>query len=506
MRDPVTPLLTLVAPPGMAAELAAALHREPRLHELVRVVADAPAEEAGPVLVIGLAGITGRVDWSEALPPVVLPQPLPFTKANLLALVFLHLGNWEKAYEYAAADATLRDDLDLLNRLQAGVSAEAPAAPINDVGSFRHYRRWHNRAVALHYGNLARPAQANDLHAAYQQAIAHAPAAAWQAFSAKHYATFLLDNGQLNEACRQLAAAQNLPLDATAYHELLSIETGVLLQQLTVPYDAALLSELKDKLWQTLQYHEQHDRGLNAALTLLDAAQVANFSDSFAEALGYLNRAVALLETEDAPELLANAQYRKGVLLFTWAQNGNPQFYRGAMTAYQQALKVFTRNDAYPVFAEIQHHLGIIYSEIPDEVKKKSIWAAVSVSSFNQALEYFTRETHPYEYATISNHYANALTKYPLAARTDNFAKALDYYREALAVRTARDYPYERTLTILNFLEAAWQVNLENYPEPEVLLTEMTGYAQQVSQLVDDPALREEAQRHLAQLELLQVG
>lgn len=501
MRDAVTPLLTLVAPPETAAALEAALHREPRLTELVQVLAQVPAAPTGPVLTVGAAGIASAVDWSESLPPLVLPRPLPFTADNLLALVFLHLGNWEKAYEYAAAHPALHHDFDRLNRLQAGVAVEVPAAPLNDEGSFEHYRYWHNRAVVLHYGQLTQPADAADLQNGYQQAIAHAPAADWQAFSAKHYATFLLDNGQLDEARQLLADTLNLPLDAAAHHELQAVETGVLLQQLTVPYDAALLAELRDKLWQTLTYYEQQQRPLQAALTLLDAAQVANFSDSFAEALGYLNRATTQLSRADAPELLANAQYRKGVLLFTWAQSGNPQFYRGAMTAYQQALQVFTRNDAYPVFAEIQHHLGIIYSEIPDEVKKKSIWAAVSVSSFNQALEYFTRDAHPYEYATISNHYANALTKFPLAARSDNFAKALGFYREALAVRTARAYPYERALTLLNFLEAAWQVNLENDPNPEALLTEMTAYAEEIPLLVEDGALREAAQQHLARLE-----
>jgi len=409
--------------------------------------------------------------------------------------------------EHAAPKRALSDDVDLLNRLQGGVPlAAVPGAPLNDVGSFDHYRRWHNRAVALHYGQLPRPANASDLQAAYQQAIAAAPDAEWRAFSTKHYATFLLDNGQLSVARQQLAAALALEnLSKAARYELLSVETGVLLQQLTVPYDADLLTETKDKLWQVLQYYERQQRPLNAALTLLDAAQVANFSGSFAEALGYLNRAVAALSQEDAPELLANAQYRKGVLLFTWAQNGNPQFYRGALDAYLQALKVFTRNEAFPVFAEIQHHLGVIYSEIPDEAKKKSIWAAVSVSSFNQALEYFTRETHPYEYATICNHYANALTKYPLTLKTDKFAKALGLYREALAVRTAAAYPYERALTLLNFLEAAWEVNLEHDPAPENLLAEMTRYAEEMPDLVSDAALAATAREHLGRLAAVQL-
>jgi tetratricopeptide (TPR) repeat protein len=504
-------MLTLVATPEWRAAVVAAIATEPRLAELVQVQVQVQlaGPEAAPAaddaLFIGPAGLVNGVDWSEGLPPVVLAQPVPFTAGNLLALVFLRLGNWEKTYAYAAANEDLLADVDLLRRLQANVALEVPPPPLNDVGSFAHYRRWHNRAVALHYGHLPHPADAAALKQAYGRAITHAPGDAWAAFSTKHYATFLLDGGELGVARECLATALARPLDEAARHELLSVETGVLLQQLTVPYDAALLAEVKDKLWQVLGYYEREGRGPNAALTLLDAAQVANFSDSFAEALGYLNRAAGLLAAEDAPALLANVQYRKGVLLFTWAQQGNPQFYLPAMEAYQQALQVFTRNEAYEVFAEIQHHLGIIYSEIPDEVKKKSIWAAVSVSSFKQALEYFTRETHPYEYATVCNHYANALTKYPPSVQTDNFTKALVLYREALLVRTARAYPYERALTLLNFLEAAWLADLEKHAEPAALLAEMTGYAQEVGRLVQEPALAEDAREHLSRLETVHL-
>ena len=61
------------------------------------------------------------------------------------------------------------------------------------------------------------------------------------------------------------------------------------------------------------------------------------------------------------------------------------------MDAYQEALKIFNREDTPSVFADIQHHLGVIYSEIPDEIKKKSIWASVSSSAFHEALNFYTK-------------------------------------------------------------------------------------------------------------------
>jgi tetratricopeptide (TPR) repeat protein len=275
---------------------------------------------------------------------------------------------------------------------------------------------------------------------------------------------------------------------------------------LTVPYNYSLLEKTKQTIWEVLQHYENKGKTLQTGLLLIDAAQVANFTDSFAESLGYINRAIRIFRDEEIPELEANAHYRKGVLLFTWAQNGNIQFYKGAMEAYQEALKTFTQASTPDVFAEIQHHLGVIYSEIPDEAKKKSIWAAVSVSSFKKALSYFTLETYPYEYATICNHYANALTKYPEAKLTDNYRKALDFYHEALSVRTAYEYPYERTLTILNYLEACWQVHEDDPEKQKSLFDDMIKKAEEIKLLVEDEKLTAEAQTHLEKLiELAQV-
>jgi tetratricopeptide (TPR) repeat protein len=188
----------------------------------------------------------------------------------------------------------------------------------------------------------------------------------------------------------------------------------------------------------------------------MDASQVANFNESFSEALGYISKAADLLRKEDQPELLAQVQMRKGTLLYTWAQQGNIQFYKGAMEALQEAAKVFTREAAPQQFADIQHLLGIIYSEIPDEAKKKGVWAAVSSSSFKEALNFFTKEQYPYEYATICNHYANAYIKYPASRNSDNVAKSLEMFNQALEIRTAERYPMERALTLLNYVEASW--------------------------------------------------
>ena len=481
--------------------IQALINREFRLAELVQVVPLANGSDAG---LRAAAGTIGQpLDWSQQLPPVLLPQPLSLTPDNLLALVYLHLGNWEKVYAHCEHDRPLADAMDLLNRLQSGVPVSLPAVPTNGSGLFDTYRRWHNRAVAAHYGTTDVAETA--LTQAYDSALRHAPDAEHRAFTARHYATWLADTGQFAQADALLTETNTTELTTDARIELLAGQTGVWLQQLTVPYDAELLARTKDALWRVLQHYETRNRPAQVGMLLIDAAQIANFQNSFAEALGYVTRAVNLFQQEELPELLANAQYRKGVLLYTWAQNGNPQFYRPAMEAYQAALKLFTQQNAPDVFADIQHHLGVIYAEIPDEAKKKSIWAAVSSSSFKHALAYYTRDAFPYEYATICNHFANALTKYPPAAKSDNYAKAIGLYRDALRIRTAGQYPYERALTILNYLEAGWYVNEDDPQNQRALLTDMVQKAREVETLVQDKQLIDEARQHLARLADIRV-
>lgn len=143
------------------------------------------------------------------------------------------------------------------------------------------------------------------------------------------------------------------------------------MKNLVVPYDPNLLETLKNTLWEVLQHYKKQERFLEEALLLVDAAQVANYAESFPEALGYINRAVDILRKEEMPELLAQAQYRKGILLYTWAKKDNPQFFKGALESFQEALKVFSKAETPDVFADIHQYLGVIYAEIPDEVKKK---------------------------------------------------------------------------------------------------------------------------------------
>lgn len=499
-------MLTVFSPNQQLSHIQQIIDSEFRLNEVVSVrnITEIADDSTSQYLIINDDLINLPINWANDTPPFLLPFSLAFSPENLLAVVYANLNNYEKAYEWAELNPLLLEAIDTLNCVQHGVAIPMPEIPEKFSSVFEEYRFWHNMAVIAHYAETTHFVHYSTTRRYYEHAFDIAINDEFRAFTGKHWATLMLDADELTNAEHLLNDCIAVAISEDAKVELMSVQYAIWMKQLTVPYDETLLSKTKQYLWEVLQYYEKRGNHVQTALLLIDASQIANFLDSFAESLGYINRAIQLLEQENIPELVANAQYRKGTLLFTWAQNGNPQFYRPAMNAYQQAVKVFTKENTPETFAEIQHHLGVIYSETPDEVKVKSVWAAVSVSSFKEALGYFTRETHPYEYARICNNYANALTKYPDARLADNYAKALSFYREALEVRTAKEYPYERALTILNFLEAAWQVSVPEALQQQALFEEMNEKALEIGDLVEDENLKVEAHRHLGLLRELQ--
>ncbi len=500
-------MLTIFATTETIQIIQEIIDAEFRLNELVSVKnIDLLIDEIGTnYLIINQEEIKNPIHWSNDAPPYLLANPISFEKNNLLAIVYFKLNNYEKAYEFAENNAILLTDIDAFNCLQHSVAmnVDTSISPIESFQKFDIYRHWHNLAIKSYYGETINFVSVYQIKSFYEKAIDLAPNDEYRAFTAKHFASLLLDVEELENAEILLENSINKAISDDAKYELKNIQYGVWLKQLGIPYDKNLLEKIKNTLWEVLKYYEKQQNQVQIALLLIDASQIANISESFTESLSYISRAVDILRTEEIPELLANAQYRKGVLFYTWAQNGSVQFYKPAMESYQEALKVFSYDNAPDVFAEIQHHLGVIYSEIPDEIKKKGLWAAISVSSFNQALNHFTRETHPFEYAMICNSYANALTKYPPSVKGDNNAKALGLYRQALEIRSANEFPYERALTILNFLEACWYVNHENEQEEQALFDEMMVKANEISQLTTDENLLIDAQRHLYKIQEL---
>lgn len=470
-----------------AAPVQAAIHSQPRMHELIT-----EAETGIADIVIDEKGyINWQPAWDNTQPPVLFTPQL-FEPRLLLGFLYTRLGNYEQAYSFFSTHPEMKNTLEWLLCIREGWD-QAPAAIIAD-----NYFAKHNNAIAAHYMQPGTDMAIRQ----YRLALQGAPDREYFAFTSHQAAAWLIDHDRSAEAIDLLDEALAHTVRAEAKFALSMLRCQVAISLLQAPYNEGQMQQLKQTLWECLEYYESKQRTVETALLLQEASYIAGVENSFSEALGYINRAIALFEQEALEGLVAEATLRKGNLLKNWAQTGQPQFFRPAMQAYLDSLKVFTREVAPPVFATVQHQLGIVYSEIPDEVKKKGVWAAVSVSAFQEALSFYNKIEYPYQFGTICNDFGNAYTRYPASLHTDNFDKALAWYREALDVQQGDQYPLERVLTLMNYLDASWYAaNQSDFDENRY--ADMVQRASEVLQLSTDSSVKEAALRHLRQLEEL---
>ena len=502
-------MISIYATTNYLDRLKAIIGKEDRLSEelvsLVDFLEQRPLPSADALL-IKKGEIGFPIDWYNVQPPFLLPEFVELTEANLLGLIFAKLDNYEKAHQYLdKQNPSLFIELDFINRLKLGIPI-SPHELVSQYSPFEEYRLMHNQGVVGYYGATAEDFDPDKTAYYFSEALTCAPTEEHWAFTARQFSLFLADVQQSENAVRLIEDALQKEISPAAKIELRQCLCQLWMQQLTVPYDPEFLEKLKKTLWEVSQVYEQQGRDRENALLLTDAGVIANYCESWSESLGYFNRAIATFENENLYELAANAQYRKGILLFTWAKKGNPQFFRTAAETFQKAVLVFSRAEAPEVYADIQHHLGMIYAEIPDEQKKKGIWAAVSSSAFQEALEIYTKEAYPYEYAMVCNHYGNALTTYPEAKLSDNVEKALYYYQEALHIRTPEQYPVERCLTLLNYLEAQWNLGMQEDKLDEHRYRDMVQKAEEVVALAQDQDIKKEAEEHLEKLAQLKLA
>ena len=480
-----------------------------RLDELVSVQhSDVIRPDISNAIYINENRIHIRPDWLEKRPAIVFPSEIPFNKNYFLGTVFGMLGNEEKYPQYFTAYPAMLTIFDLIQTITKGEEADSALENILSRTKFAHpfenYTFNHNVAIALNYGNYSNDINAEAIEAHYADAVQLAFEPSYKALTLKYYATFLIDNGDPSGAMNLINQQSFKALDDYPKYSLEKVWCQAAMKQISIPYDEEFVTELKNRLWETLQFFDKNGHKTIAAFLYMDAATIANLSNSYAESLGYISKAVTYFKEEEQKEMVAQAQLVRGRLFYDWAQSGNPQFYRSALEAYQEALQIFKKEDAPDVFAEIHHQLGVIYAELPDENKKRSIWAALSATSFSEALEYYNKVDFPNEFGMICNNFANAYTKYPQGNRTDNFEKALNFYDEALSVRSALQYPTERAVTLLNYLEASWKVgnpdagfNMERY-------NDMVAKVNELKTLTNDGQLIIETDRHLQLLEELE--
>lgn len=487
-------MLTILTTTSAHKKVQDAIASVDRLDELVSITEDSDAINDLKTLVVDADEISIPLDWYDMEPPYAFPTT-PFNKENLLALVFYKLGNQQKSFEFVSEEYPIYHHLLIATHLQFGYEISP------GMVDFCYNTSPHNHAILNYYGVVENPLNHKELKSLFSHAIEKAENDEIKVFSAKHYLNLLLDAGELDTAKAFAEEQAAIAISEDAKNALNTHLAGILMARLQVPYSTEKLDEVLDLQLQSIAHFEAKGQKIQAGMVLVDAAEVANFKEDFIASKELINRAIQYFKQEDIPEFLGEAGFKKAILLYTWSKNGSPQYYKAAINAFQDVLKVFKRDTHPQKFADVHHNLALIYSEIPVGAEEKPMWTAFCASSFKEVLAFYTKEEYPYENAMASHNYATALMHFPPAKIHDNLEKASGLFEEALEIRTASAYPFERALTLMNQLELGWLTHNETSEEELKKYEEMKAKAEEVKTLVTDAGLVAQAEKHLQELE-----
>ncbi|MEM7520054.1 MAG: helix-turn-helix transcriptional regulator [Pseudomonadota bacterium] len=166
------------------------------------------------------------------------------------------------------------------------------------------------------------------------------------------------------------------------------------------------------------------------------------------------------LKSKDAP-LWAAGQNARAVALRNQGTRtegaAGTDLLAQAVTAYRDALTVYTRADHPVDWAMTQNNLGgaLQNQGTRTEGAAGADLLAQAVTAYRDALTVYTRADHPVQWAGMQNNLANVLQNQGIRSEgADLLAQAVTAYRNALAVRTRADHPVDWAMTQNNLANA----------------------------------------------------
>jgi len=488
-------MITILTTTEYNAQVSTFINSVDRLDELIEVSCEGDEVQLDSKLILVQDDLIKQtIEWYDKEPPFLFPE-IEFNKENLLGIIFYKLGNHQMAFNYISENNSLYNAMLTATHLQFGYEIS------KDM--FKALENLHNKCVVMHYGNYVTPFKVEDLEIMYLKAIEGSENDEAKVFTTKHYVNYLIDKGEFEKAEGVVRSLQNIAISEEAKITLDVLLASSIMAQLELPYDAEKLDEISMLYQRGISFYESKDQHVNAGLLYIEASEVANFQKDYIASKDLINKAIHTFKEADIPEFLGEAGLRKATLLYTWSKNGSPQYYKPAINAFQDTLKVFKKDTHPQKFADVHHNLALIYSEIPVSPEEKPIWTAFCASSFKEVLKFYTRDKYPYEFAMASHNYATALMSFPEAKLHNNLNKAFNMFEDALSVRTANAYPLERALTLINQLELYWIMHNENKEEETKRFKTMLEKVNEIFVLVEDKTLLGQASKHLEALENL---
>ncbi|GAB1539986.1 hypothetical protein NUACC21_26550 [Scytonema sp. NUACC21] len=180
------------------------------------------------------------------------------------------------------------------------------------------------------------------------------------------------------------------------------------------------------------------------------------------EAKEQLEEAILILQQLALPEEVAEAHMNLGLVLqslvpFNLARTTD------SIQAYQKALQVFTCQKYPQEYAILYNNIAIAYLSMSVTSEREYLRQGLAVQTFEEALKHIRLIDHPREYAMLHNNLGNALQYLPSAHPLENILRAVRAYDEALKVRDRKDTPLEYANTISNKANAL--LNLPDFPD-----------------------------------------
>ncbi len=172
--------------------------------------------------------------------------------------------------------------------------------------------------------------------------------------------------------------------------------------------------------------------------------------------------ALPILQQLATSEEIAETQMNLGLVLQSLVPFNLARMV-DSIHAYHQALQVFTWQDYPQEYAILYNNIAIAYLSMPLSAEKEYLRQGLAVQSFEIPLKHIRLIDHPREYAMLQNNLGNALQYLVSSHPVENNLRAIAAYDEALKVRNPKDTPLEYANTISNKANALF--NLPDDPE-----------------------------------------
>lgn len=181
-----------------------------------------------------------------------------------------------------------------------------------------------------------------------------------------------------------------------------------------------------------------------------------DISENLRNAITYYDRALTVYTKESHPEEWARAHSNLG---YAWSEilaGNRTESVQKGMAEYRLAQQVYTK-EAFPdPWASTQENLGVALADLPTGNRTQNLQNAIADCS--AALTIYTREHSPANWAHANSNLGTFWSLLPTGDRRQNLRQAIESFNAALGFYTPSDFPWEWAMTQVNLGVALYQV------------------------------------------------